>query len=223
MDKQLLLLSYRQLVQFWQQQWLVVKRYRSHPRFLLAWLWLHLSYLFSSPYRISKRYQRHIKSEELYVYGDTPLTTLATISERAAISDSDHVYELGAGSGFTSLWLHEVKGCHVTAIEQVPVFCWRLQRTAKRFGLDQMEVRCDDYMTTELKRANVIYLYGSNLDDDTVFKLTLRLAAMPSGTRIITVSYPLDPTNVFGVFEQTELFEANFEWGTANVFIQNIR
>ena len=223
MDKQLLMLACRQTIQFWQQQWNVLKKYKDNRRFLLSWFWLHGSYLLSSPYRVSKRYQRSVKSEHLYVYGDTPLLTLEHIADRAAINKADHVYELGAGSGFTSLWLHEVKGCHVTAIEQVPVFCWRLQRTARRFRLQRMAVRCDDYMTTEIKRASVIYLYGSNLDEDTVFKLTLRLAAMPSGTKIITVSYPLDPDNVLGVFEPKERFEAKFEWGAADVYIQNIR
>ena len=223
MDKQILVLSYRQWLLFWRQQWLVIRQYRHHRRFLLSWIWLHFSYLFSSPYRLSKRYQRRIRSEALYVYGDTPLTTLEYIAKRADVSPADHVYELGAGSGFTSLWLHEVKGCSVTAIEQVPVFCWRLQRTARRFHLNRISVRCDDYMTTEIKSASVIYLYGSNLDDDTVFKLTLRLAAMPSGTRIITVSYPLDPEDVLGVFQPQDCFEAEFEWGTADVYIQNIR
>lgn len=223
MDKQLIGLSFRQIIRFWQQQWQVMKCYKSYPRFLCSWLWLHLSYLFSSPYTLSKRYQRRIKSETLYVYGDTPLTSLEIIAQQASISATDHVYELGAGSGFTSLWLHEVAGCHVTAIEQVPVFCWRLQRTAQRFRLRRINVRCDDYMTTELKQASVIYLYGSNLDEETISKLTVRFAAMPSGTRIITVSYPLDPADVLGVFEPYRKFEVDFEWGTAEVFIQNIR
>ena len=217
------MLAGRQVLLFWLQQYQVVRRYGAFKRFLLSWLWLHLSYCFNSPYQHSKRYQRQIKSRALYVYGDTPLTTLENIIEKAGITANDHIYELGAGSGFTSLWLHGVKGCKVTAIEQVPLFCWRLQRTAHRFHLEGIEVRCDDYMTTELKQADVIYLYGSNLDDDTVFKLTLRLAAMPSGTRIITVSYPLDPDNLLGVFEPVKCFKGEFEWGAADIYIQNIR
>ena len=213
----------QQFVGFWRQQWLVFCRYSKYRRFLGAWLWLHLGYLFSSPYRVSRKYQRKIKSEDLYVYGETPLTTLAIIAERAKLTEVDHVYELGAGSGFTSLWLNAVKQCRVTAIEQIPVFCWRLMRTAKRFRLQGLQVRCDDYLTTELKQANVIYLYGSNLDNETIFKLTMRLSAMPSGTRIITVSYPLDEDNLFGVFELTDQFEADFEWGKAVVYLQNIR
>ncbi len=223
MDKQILMLSFKQLLSFWQEQWNVLKHYWPRRRFIASWVWLHLSYLFSSPYRLSKRYQQQVHSKDVYVYGETPLSTLAIIAEKASITEADHVYELGAGSGFTSLWLHEINGCEVTAIEQVPVFCWRLQRTARRFHLRRIHVRCDDYMTTELKQASVIYLYGSNLDDDTILKLTLRFAAMPSGTRIITVSYSLDPDNALGVFEPAGCFSAEFEWGTADVYLQNIR
>ena len=83
------------------------------------------------------------------------------ITERIGVTSEDHVFELGAGSGFTSIWLHGVKGCHVTAIERVPLFCWRLQRTVRRIRDNIINVRCEDFTESSLEEASIIYLYGS--------------------------------------------------------------
>ncbi len=195
-------------------------RYGVHLRFLLPWLWLKLSYLLDSPYAVSRRYQRQQQAADLYVYGETPLETLEEIAERSSVKAADHVFELGAGSGFTAIWLHGVKKCRVTAVEQVPLFCWRLLRTVKRMGLSAVSVRCESYLQTSLSEATVVYLYGSNLEDAVITELAERLAELPQGVRLITISYPLTDFVGQETFVVTDQFSAQFEWGEAEVFIQ---
>ena len=220
MNKELSALALKQWLYQWRQWLRELRRYGGRPRFLFPWLWLKLCYLLDSPYAVSRRYQRRIKAEDLHVYGETPLTSLELIAEKSAVTASDHVFELGAGSGFTTLWLFGVKGCRVTAIEQVPVFCWRLLRTIRRMGITAIDVRCADYCQTSLAEASIIYLYGSNLDDLAVTELAGHLAMLPVGVKIITVSYALQPYLQTPAFNVTDQFTVPFAWGEAEVFIQ---
>ena len=223
MDRQLVLLTMKQIVRFWRDQWWVVRLNYRHKRFLFAWFWLRISYLFDSPYWVSRRYQRKHGASDLHVYGETPLPIMAKIAGRSGISAGNSVFELGAGSGFTSLWLSAVEHCRVTAIEQVPLFCWRLKRTARRAGLSLLDVRCGNYLQTSFDGADVIYLYGSNLESSVIVELVQRFSELPDDVKVITVSYPLSDYAVEGLFPLMDRFTAEFEWGQAEVFIQSIR
>ena len=223
MSRQLISLTVKQFIRFWREQWRMLKANFQHWRFLLAWVWLRGCYLVDSPYWVSWRYQRKLGSGELHVYGETPLVTLEKIMEKAEVTAKDHVFELGAGSGFTCLWLSLVKKCRVTAVELIPTFCWRLSRTAQRFRLSGLEVRCENYLATSFQGATVIYLYGSSLADEVIKALAGVFAGLPSGVRIITVSYPLADYSAEDKFILLDQFSADFEWGKAEVFIQSIR
>ncbi|MGB0360108.1 MAG: SAM-dependent methyltransferase [Endozoicomonas sp.] len=213
-------MAVRQWLYQWHRNGVELILYGSNLRFLLPWLWLKLSYLLDSPYSVSRRYERKRKASDLYVYGETPLRTLELITERTGLTSKDHVFELGSGSGFTALWLHGIKKCRVTAVEQVPLFCWRLHRTIKRMGLPAVSVRCESYLQTPLQGATVIYLYGSNLEDAVITELTERLAELPKGVRLITISFPLTDFAKNHDFIIKDQLKAQFEWGEADVFIQ---
>ena len=223
MNKYLIMLAIKQTRRFWQDQWKIIKKHYRNKRFISSWLWLRGCYFLDSPYWVSRRFQRKSQLTDLHVYGETPLLTLELIMNRVNLTACDHIFELGAGSGFTSVWLNTVNGCHVTAIEQVPVFCWRLQRTARRFGLSGIEVRCADYLATSMEGASIIYLYGSNLERPVIEQLTERLAMLPDQVRVISISYPLSDYSKKTPFPLIDQFTAGFEWGEANVFVQSIR
>ena len=223
MNKQIIFLSVKNIARFWWDQWQVLRLNFRYRQFLFAWFWLRMSYLFDSPYWVSRRYQRRRGAADLHVYGETPLPVMAEIAARAGVAAGDRVFELGAGSGFTSLWLSAVKRCRVTAIEQVPLFCWRLKRTAKRAGLPLLEVRCEDYIQTSFNGAEVVYLYGSNLEDSVIIELVEKLSKLSGEVKVITVSYPLSDYAHKGLFPIIDSFAAEFEWGQTEVFIQSIR
>lgn len=223
MDRQIILLSVKNIARFWRDQWQVLRFNFRYKQFLFAWFWLRMSYLFDSPYWVSRRYQRKRGAADLHVYGETPLPVMAEIANRGGIAAGSRVFELGAGSGFTSLWLSAVRRCKVTAVEQIPLFCWRLKRTAARAGLSLLEVRCSDYLQTSFDGAEVIYLYGSNLEDPVIIELVQQLSELPDEVKVITVSYPLSDYAHKGLFPIIDSFTAEFEWGQADVFIQSIR
>ncbi|MGB1271139.1 MAG: rRNA adenine N-6-methyltransferase family protein [Endozoicomonas sp.] len=224
MEKGIIQLAFIQLFHRWREGAAVLVAFGLKRRFILPWLWLKLSYLLDGPYAVSRRYYRKTGVSDIYRYGETPLTTLNEIAARVGISDKDCVFELGAGSGFTSLWLNTVKNCRVTAIEQAPLFCWRLERLVRRFRLTGINVMCCDYLNTSLEGASVIYLYASNLDEATITELAVRLFELGAGIRIITVSYSLQPyletSGRSGSFQLLDQFSVPFEWGEAEVYVQ---
>ncbi|MGI9274522.1 MAG: class I SAM-dependent methyltransferase [Endozoicomonas sp.] len=213
----------------WREALQICRSYFSSWQFARAFLWLKLLYLVDDPYRVSRRYCKQQGEADCYQYGETPLTTLHSIMERVMTRFGGnngelldcHVFELGAGSGFTSIWLNSVLGCRVTAIDQVPAFCRRLAGTARRFGLEGIEARCEDYLQADLSGATIVYLYGSNLDDPVIRQLADRLAELPSGTIVISVSYSL-LSYIPEAFKLSEQFPAQFFWGEAEVFIQQV-
>ncbi|WP_062265012.1 rRNA adenine N-6-methyltransferase family protein [Endozoicomonas arenosclerae] len=205
----------------WLELFKVLLRYSSQRLFLKAFLELKLRYLLDSPFQVSKRFLVKRKSNDVYLYGETPLTVLDEICKKAEIDSGDHVFELGAGSGFTSLWLAAFAGVKVTSIEQVPIFCRRLKRVSQRMNAVELNVVEGDYLEVDLSEASFVYLYASNLGDLTIRCLTLRMLALRPGSRVISVSYPLQEyCPVPGIFDLKQQFSVRFPWGEAEVFLQ---
>ena len=199
----------------------MVRRYFSNRRFALAWCWLKSSYFLDNPYRCSRRYAAGQACSDEFLYGETPLTVLEQITTAADVTSEDHIFELGSGSGYTSLWLRCIIGCRVSAIEQVPVFCWRLGRTQERFDLG-IDVRCENFLNTDFSNATVIYLYGSALSEETIIKLALKLSTLTVGTKVISVSYALAEFIDDQSFKVIDQLTVCFDWGEAEVFVQEV-
>ena len=191
----------------------VAWRYFRFSGFGASYCLLFLGYLWSGPYTISRRYLKWQGAEDVYAYGETPLTTLESIAEKVGLKQGDHVYELGAGSGYTSLWFHHVLKCRVTAVEIIPGFTRRLASVVKWRQLTGLEVRAESYLMTPMADADCVYLYASNLDDDNIETLVNHLAQLGSGVPVVTVSYPLTDYDESDLFRQTDQFEVAFSMG----------
>ncbi len=177
--------------------WVILLDYSRSLRFLLADLGLALAYITKSPYAISKAYWNS------YTYGETPIRVLRKIAKY--IGPDDVVYELGSGTGRACLWLHHRIGCRTVGIECIPVFVRRAQLFARG-----PEFVCDDFFTSDLSDASVVYLYGSMMTEDEVNRISTRI---PSGARVITVSFPLPG------FQLIHRFPVRFPWGRTHIYI----
>lgn len=177
-------------------------------------------YFLISPYSISKQFLQLEGKEDLYTYGETPLTTLDYISSKCVISKDDYVIELGCGRGRGCFWLHEMLGCRVKGIDYVPLFIEKANRVKERFQLKGLDFQCEDFLKTRLEGATVIYLYGTCMEDEEIIKLIEKLKSLPVATKIITVSYSLADYAAEPLFEVMNRFTARFTWGVADVFLQ---
>jgi len=198
----------------------VIFRYYSHWSFCKADLALLLSYLFDNPYTISKRFLMNKGEENVYAYGETPLTTLEYIAEECQIKPSDTVFELGCGRGRGCFWLRAFIKCKVVGLEYVPDFVERALRVKKKFSVEGIEFYQKDILEADYASATVIYMYGTCFEAEFIQELIGRFKGLRSGTKIITVSYPLTDYMEEPIFEVMKRFPARFTWGEADVYLQ---
>lgn len=198
----------------------VIWRYYGNKAFRKADLALLKSYIFRSPYKISKQFLINQGAEDVHVYGETPLTTLEFIAAQSNLKGSDTVYELGCGRGRSCFWLNAFIGCRAIGIEYIPQFVEKADNVKKRYNVPGVEFYLKDILEADLEGASVIYLYGTCYDDTFIQKLIKKFEKLPPGTKIITVSYPLSDYTKKNNFELVKVFSAEFTWGEGDVYLQ---
>ncbi|KAF3363091.1 hypothetical protein PHSC3_000276 [Chlamydiales bacterium STE3] len=211
-----------QFKNFWEYLKVIISYYPSW-RFFKADAVLLLTYLFDNPFSISKRFLANRGEENVYAYGETPLTTLNAIVKECRLKPQQTVYELGCGRGRACLWLNCFYNCKVVGIDHVPEFTLRAERIVQKLQLSNISFINEDMLRVDFKDADVVYLYGTCLDDTFIEKLVEKFAKLPSGTKIITVSYPLTDYDYKDRFEVMKRFPAKFTWGTADIYLQIVK
>lgn len=211
-----LVVQKRNLVEFCK----VVYKYYTNLNFLKIDASLLVLYIYNNPFSISKRFLMKKGEVDIHTYGETPLTTIDKIASEINIQKKDVVYELGSGRGRCCFWLHSFIGCKVVGVEYIPEFVERSKQIRKEWKLSQIEFRNDDMLKADLSDATVIYLYGTCYPDEFIKQLINKLKKLPSGTKIVTVSYPLTDYITDQSFKILKHFPAEFTWGTADVYYQ---
>lgn len=198
----------------------VVFKYYSNIDFCKVDIVLLLTYLFNSPFIISKKFLINKGQPEIYAYGETPLTTFDFILTNCNVKEQDTLFELGCGRGRTCFWASAFKKCRVVGIDYIPEFISKANDLKNRFELHNVDFRLQDFLQTDFSDATVIYLYGTSLEEKLIKKLLSKFQSLPSGTKIITVSYALSEFTASGNYEVMKRFTAAFPWGDADVYLQ---
>ena len=175
-----------------------------------------------TPWRLSRDFYAGRAVSDIHCFGETPLLTLARIQQRASIGADDEVLEVGAATGRNCFWLATVTGCRVVGLEHIPEFVNRANSIASQTG-NQQRIRfiCGDMGKSLPGEPDIIYLYGSNLDDDLITRFARRCCEKGTGVKVITVSYPLTDY-LPGMYELVDHFPAAFTWGVTTVYVQKV-
>jgi hypothetical protein len=196
----------------------VIFRYYPNTSFAKRDLILLGKYFFKSPYSYSKEFLISQGEEEIYAYGETPLTTLETIAKLSHLSKEDTVFELGSGRGRSCFWLSSFIGCKVIGIDFVPAFIKKALEVKEKFHLSKLDFRQEDLLQSNFSEATVIYLYGTCYDTPFLKRLVKKFAILPKGTKIITVSYPLTDYAKKGEYQVIQKTSLPFTWGMGEVY-----
>lgn len=160
-----------------------------------------------NPFKIHREYLMNKNADDVYTYGETPLTTLERIARD--VTPEDVVFELGCGRARTCFWLKCFKHCKVVGVDYTPQFI----ENAEKLQLPGMEFRCEDILKTDFTGGTFFYLYGTCLYDATIKQLSKKFKKLPKGTKIVSVSYPLEGLEVI------EQYTAPFTWGYGDVYV----
>lgn len=196
----------------------VAYRYYYNVPFAKADFSILMMYAFHNPYTISKRFLMKKGEKDIYVYGETPLQTMDLIAKECGLNSKDTIYELGCGRGRTCYWLRYFTNAKIVGIEHIPEFTERANMVKDKLKIDNIEFRNEDMLKSDFTNGTAFYLYGICYEKPFIEKLIQKFNSMPSGTKIITVSYPLsDYTSE--PYEVMKRFPARFTWGTADVYL----
>ncbi len=198
----------------------VVFKYYKKISFAKVDFSLLLLYLFQNPFRIAKNFLLERGEKEVYLYGETPLTTMDQIAIDCTIKKQDTVFELGCGRGRCCFWLNAFVGCQVVGIEYVPLFIERANKIKNLFNVQGLEFRDADMLETSFEGVTFFYLYGTCYDTEFIEKLIEKFQKCPAGTKIVTVSYALNDYCDDPIFTLVKQFPAVFTWGEADVYLQ---
>lgn len=197
----------------------VIFRFYSNKSFRQQDLSLLWKYLFINPFAVSKAFLLSKGAEDPYLYGETPLTTLAKIVKECGITSSDTVFELGCGRARTCFWLADFVKCRILGVEQIPTFIEKANEVKTKYNVQNVSFYLGSYYAVSFKDATVIYLYGTCLNDSAIQRLLKKFAKMPAGAKVITVSYPLTDYESHPLFDLTHSFEASFPWGETTLYL----
>lgn len=203
----------------WMEFLKVIFRFYTNKAFRQQDLSLLRKYFFANPYAISKAYLLSRGASDPYLYGETPLTTLEKIVKECGMNANDYVYELGCGRARTCFWLAAFVKCRVLGIEIIPTFVEKANEIKTKYNVQNVEFYLGSYYDVSFKEATVIYLYGTCLEDSAIERLLKKFAKMPSGAKVITVSYPLTDYEVNPLFDLIHTFDASYPWGMTTLYL----
>ena len=187
---------------------------------------------FINPYRLSRKYLLKKGAKEIYAYGETPLRTFTQIAKEAGLTSQDSFLELGSGRGRGAFWLFSLIGCRVMGIEQIGFFVRVNKLLLRLFKKKRLSFVQGDYLALEkpFKEATVIYLYGTNLEEEFLKKLVQKFKVLNSTTfktktrattKIITISYALSEYDQSFVTQKE--WNVVFPWGKTTAYLNSLK
>jgi hypothetical protein len=186
----------------------------ARPRLLRPYAGLWLAELLRSPYRLGRSFEvvRVLKSSgqplrEL-MYGETPLVTGLRAMRRAGVGPGSRVVDLLAGRGRALLaarWL----GAEAHGVELLERHVVSVAGSMRRAGVSLV---VGDALQEELGGFTHVFLNWTALGPETKARLLERLRTCRPGTRILTVTRPLEAEDFPVLGKQWLLFTWGFEW-----------
>ena len=180
------------------------------------------AYRFSNPFHICKEFLQKKNAPIVDAYGETPLPVLARIVTQCALSEKDHLIEMGCGRGKGVFFFSHLTGCSATGIDWVPTFIEKARTIAQSVKPTlSVEFRCQDMMDVDLSTATCIYLYGTCYEDEVIEALASRFATLNSSVKIVTVSYPL--SEYHSKFYTETQWTGSFPWGEGEIYLNRLK
>ncbi len=191
------------------------------PRLLGPYLGLWLREALVSPYRLRRSFevarvlQASGQSFRELMYGETPVHSALWLFWRAGLGKGGQLVDLGAGRGRTLLaarWL----GAGARGVELLEGHVALALGPLKRAGA---ELVLGDATQADLQDATHVFTNWAALTPETRARLVERLRTCRPGTRILTVTRPVEADG-FTVLSRHRLL---FTWGLEQVWLHEYR
>lgn len=142
-----------------------------------------------------------------WTYGDTAIPVIYRLLRRWGAQPTDTFFDLGCGCGIptfaASLLVQRAVG--VDIIGPVIDFCHRAQSVLQ---FSNIEFHQQDLFETDIAAADLIYLAATTFPAEVRKKLASKMRQAKSGTRIISVTHPVEGRHLRPVAKQA----VHFSW-----------
>ena len=191
------------------------------PRLLFPYLRLWLREALVSPYRLRRSFEltRLLQASKQtfneLIYGETPLHSAVWLFHKAGLGKDGYLVDLGAGRGRTLLaarWL----GARARGVELLPGHVAVAAGPLKHAGA---ELVVGDATQADLQDATHVFTNWTALTPETRARLVERFRTCRPGTRILTVTRPVEAEG-FTILSRHRLL---FTWGLERVWIHEYR
>ncbi|WP_225937484.1 class I SAM-dependent methyltransferase [Myxococcus sp. RHSTA-1-4] len=191
------------------------------PRLLAPYLGLWLREVLVSPYRLRRSFELtrllHASGQSFneLMYGETPLHTAVWLFRKAGLGRGGRLVDLGAGRGRTLLaarWL----GAEARGVELLQGHVALAAGPLKQAGAELVQ---GDAVHADLQDATHVFTNWPALSPETRTRLIERFRTCRPGTRILTVTRPVEAEG-FTVLSRHRML---FTWGCEHVWVQEYR
>ena len=173
-------------------------------------------YLYSNQFKVSRGEARNlvVSGREL-TYGETPWLTIERICHILEITEDDIFYDLGCGTGKVAFYVNSTYDIETVGIDIIPTFIRNAKEIVTDLGIKKLSFVEANIFDVDWSKATIIYIAGTCFDDETIDRITRKLERVTTGTRIVTVSYPLRSPYLEPVSQQTLLYS----WGPGTIYV----
>jgi hypothetical protein len=191
------------------------------PRLLAPYLGLWLRELLVSPYPVRRSFELtrllHASGQSFHelMYGETPVHTAVWLFRKAGLGEGGRLVDLGAGRGRTLLaarWL----GAGARGVELLHGHVALAAGPLKRAGAELVQ---GDAAHEDLQDATHVFTNWTALTPETRARLIEHLRTCRPGTRVLTVTWPVEAPG-FTVLSRHRLL---FTWGLERVWVHEYR
>ncbi len=197
-------------------QEILTLRYYKNFKFAVLDIFQKLIYAFINPYRVSKKFLIKKGFQDVHMYGETPIKAFSELLQEFGLNKRDNFFEMGCGRGRLCCFVSSLYKCSVVGIEQIATFVRILRFLQKIFRLKNFEVVNKDMFDVDYSRASFIYLYGTCLKEDEIYRLVEKFKSLNKGTKVLTISISLK--NYDKSFHLSKKHQLNLPWGKATAY-----
>lgn len=195
-----------------------ILEFYSNPLFRKLDIYQFFQYFWKNPYKIAKQFAIKSGSQNIYSYGETPLTTGYAILKALPLSNHTVYVELGSGRGRLGLFMSSFLPGKIICLEANPLFCKRLKKIKHKFSLSNLEIFQTDYFEIPLK-GDIFYLCDLFISEEEVKILVNNICKNNDFAILITVGFSLS----FMHIQPLKVLKGDFLWGKSEIYIQELR
>lgn len=168
----------------------------------------------STSVSVNERTEKGIDDDTL-TYGETRWSSFLKLLENIDVSSRDRFVDLGCGAGFLCFLMAQGYGVPALGVDLIEGFIHNAQRISEHLHLQQPRFQRANFLDLEFLPFSLLYATCTCFPEDVMEALAFKMEATQPGTRIITVTSPVEAPYL----RQRKHFKLKYDWGQDYVFV----